>query len=149
MAIDKPGNDCPAAKLDDFRVPGNVRLNLRELANFFDALAFNPNSCVLDVSPFADIEQFSRFDQNSGECRCLSGGTERAEPQKKRDDERSCMHGRSSYHNPYRVNKLAFFDSVDRTSILPNFGPPPAPDLFPRATMAGLESTRGGNRSPR
>jgi len=82
MAIDKTGKDGRAAKLDDFRVLGNVRLNLREMANFFDALACNPNSRVLDVSAFADIEQFSRFDQNGGKRRCLRSGTERTEPQK-------------------------------------------------------------------
>ena len=56
MAIDQTGNDCRAAKLDDCRVLGNVRLNLREVADFFDALAFNPNSHVLGVRAFADIE---------------------------------------------------------------------------------------------
>jgi len=134
MAIDKTGKDGRAAKLDDFRVLGNVRLNLREMANFFDALACNPNSRVLDVSAFADIEQFSRFDQNGGKRRCLRSGTERTEPQKKRDGERSCIHRRTTYHNQRRVNKLAF-----RL----------APGLLPRATMAALETTRGRDRSSR
>ena len=79
MAIDKTGKDGRPAKLDDFGVARNVRLNLWEVANFFDARAFNPNSYVLEVRAFADIEQFSRFDQKGGECRCLRSGTERAE----------------------------------------------------------------------
>ena len=107
MAIDQTGKDCRAAKLDDFGVLVNVRLNLREVANFLEALAFNPNSHVLEVGAFADIEQLSRFDQNGGGCRCLRDGTGRAEAQKKREGERSSIHRGTTYHNQRRVNKLA------------------------------------------
>lgn len=66
VAVDESGEKRGAAEVDDLGIFGIVRLDVGGGADFLDAVAFDPESGVVEVAAFADVEEVGGFEDDGG-----------------------------------------------------------------------------------
>lgn len=65
VAVDEAGEQSCAGEIDDFGGFGRMGLNLGGRADFFDAVAFDEDSGVFDVTAGANVEEAGGLDQDN------------------------------------------------------------------------------------
>jgi hypothetical protein len=64
VTVDESGKKRGVAEIDDLGILGSVRLDVGGGTDFFDVVAVDPEGGVVEVGPFADVEETGGFEDD-------------------------------------------------------------------------------------